>query len=62
MRFWGKILGREGDYYIAEALAEEPTEEIDINLQEGIDGGNKFRYWALPSAALIENGILNIGY
>jgi len=46
MRFWGKIVGTEGDYYIAEAENEEV--EIPEGFEGAIEdhlGGNKYSYW-----------------
>lgn len=49
MRFWGKVLGYGADYYIAEGelavgAASEPE---DPSAEEGVDGANKFTYWAM---------------
>lgn len=44
MRFWGKICGTGGDYYIAEGSLEDEGE-----LPEGMEdatGANKYKYWA----------------
>jgi hypothetical protein len=48
MRFWGKIYGREQDYYVAEGLLEDAGRE-DIQRPKGFEvrgsGLNKFTYW-----------------
>ena len=48
MRFWGKIYGREKDYYVAEGLLENTGRE-DIQRPKGFEvrgsGLNKFTYW-----------------
>ncbi|OMJ95406.1 hypothetical protein SteCoe_1167 [Stentor coeruleus] len=52
MRFWGKIYGREKDYYIAEGLLENAGRE-DIPRPKGFEkrgtGLNKFTYWVTES-------------
>jgi len=45
MRFWGKICGTEGDYYIAEGIGEE-DEAIEGEMAvETAEGANKYKYW-----------------
>lgn len=56
LRIWGKMLGRQGDYYIAEATNEDAG-EFDPALQEGTEGANKYRYWALETRAMVDNGM-----
>jgi radial spoke head protein 4A len=57
LRFWGKICGTGGDYYIAEGELEDEGE-----IPEGIEdatGANKYKYWvcSYPGGAweLLEN-------
>jgi len=46
VRFWGKIITRGGDYYVAEVKSsEEDFAEIDPNLMEGAMGPNKYTYF-----------------
>lgn len=56
LRLWGKILGTEGDYYIAEGLLESKTgtpppvlpgtPEYDVEPRG--EGANSFTYWVSP--------------
>ncbi|CAG9326440.1 unnamed protein product [Blepharisma stoltei] len=52
MRFWGKIYGREKDYYIAEGLLEGAGKE-DVERPKGFEkrgeGVNKYTYWVTDS-------------
>jgi len=52
LRFWGKLLGRGGDYVVAEGVCEPAGEEADDEkdalgntLQKTGDGPNKFTYF-----------------
>lgn len=47
MRFWGKILGRGADYYIAEGELPSAYEPEDPEAEEGATGVNKLTYWAM---------------
>lgn len=51
MRFWGKLVTRDGDYYVAETkTAENPAEELEARLQmEGTEGPNKYTYFVSKS-------------
>lgn len=53
LRFWGKILGKEADYYIAEGVmegdgseAEDAVDGMGNALQKTGEGPNKFTYFA----------------
>ena len=52
IRFWGKIYGREKDYYVAEGLLENTGRE-DITRPKGFEkrgtGLNKYTYWVTDS-------------
>lgn len=49
IRFWGKIITRNGDYYVlCGKTAEDP--EFDPLLEEGKDGANKYTYWVSKHA------------
>jgi len=46
-RFWGKLITRAGDYYVAETrTAENPAEGDQRFEMEGSEGPNKYTYWA----------------
>eukprot|EP00618_Florenciella_parvula_P013323 CAMPEP_0119493826 /NCGR_PEP_ID=MMETSP1344-20130328/17955_1 /TAXON_ID=236787 /ORGANISM="Florenciella parvula, Strain CCMP2471" /LENGTH=444 /DNA_ID=CAMNT_0007529285 /DNA_START=75 /DNA_END=1409 /DNA_ORIENTATION=+ len=46
VRFWGKIITRGGDYYVAETKSnDEDFAEIDANAMEGAMGPNKYTYF-----------------
>ncbi|OWZ16727.1 Flagellar radial spoke protein [Phytophthora megakarya] len=47
MRFWGKILGRGADYYVAEGELPTEYEPEDQEAEEGAAGVNKLTYWAM---------------
>lgn len=47
LRFWGKIQGREGDYYIAEGAVDVDTDE-ESSAEAG--GPNKFTYWVASTS------------
>ena len=48
LRFWGKIIGKESDYYIAEGLADggEEAGELAPDTEPKGTGVNKWNYWA----------------
>lgn len=48
MRFWGKILGRDKDYYIAEGIATSAVEdgELPPEVEARGTGVNTKSYWA----------------
>lgn len=52
IRFWGKIYGREKDYYVAEGILENTGRE-DITRPKGFEkrgtGLNKYTYWVTDS-------------
>uniref|UniRef100_A0A7S1CKG8 Uncharacterized protein n=1 Tax=Bicosoecida sp. CB-2014 TaxID=1486930 RepID=A0A7S1CKG8_9STRA len=55
VRFWGKVLGTGGDYYVAEGTLEEEGEEgaadADGTVHEAPgEGANRFAYWACSFA------------
>lgn len=46
MSFWGKLVTRSGDYYVAQALRDpEDLGEVDKDVMEGTDGPNKYQYF-----------------
>ncbi|CEG41255.1 Radial spokehead-like protein [Plasmopara halstedii] len=47
LRFWGKILGRKADFYIAEGELVQAYEPQDLEAEEGFAGVNKLTYWAM---------------
>ena len=49
VRFWGLVMAKEADYYIAEAQTEAPGEtDADNPLFEALgSGANTFAYWVL---------------
>lgn len=47
MRLWGKILGKDVDFYIAEGQCPEAYESEDAAAYEGAEGCNKLSYWAM---------------
>mmetsp|Transcript_4831 Transcript_4831/g.4484 ORF Transcript_4831/g.4484 Transcript_4831/m.4484 type:complete len:91 (+) Transcript_4831:494-766(+) len=51
IRLWGKILGTEKDYYIAEGSndAGEDPDEKPADFEPRGQGVNKFSYWATNS-------------
>lgn len=48
IRLWGKILGREKDYYIAEGIADtaEQQGELPPEIEPKGTGVNKTLFWA----------------
>lgn len=48
LRFWGKVLGRSGDYLIAQAENPEPPPRD--KKMEGAEGANKYAFWACKYA------------
>nr|CCA17311.1 flagellar radial spoke protein putative [Albugo laibachii Nc14] len=46
LRIWGKILGLDGSFYVAEGQLIDNANSIDEN-EEGADGANKFTFWAM---------------
>ena len=55
VRFWGKVVGTERDYFIAEGVAEDanpPEEEENAELKEARGTGvNTFAYWVCNNPA-----------
>ncbi|GMF17190.1 unnamed protein product [Phytophthora lilii] len=47
MRFWGKLLGRGTDYYVAEGELPTQYEPEDLDAEEGATGANKLTYWVM---------------
>ena len=45
LRFWGKIAGRSGDYYVVQGDNPEPPSSEDIKIIEGLEGANKYAFW-----------------
>ena len=46
VKFWGKILGRDKDYYIAEGILEgDDGVELPPNVEPKGQGINKMNYW-----------------
>ncbi|ETI40822.1 hypothetical protein F443_13874 [Phytophthora nicotianae P1569] len=54
MRFWGKILGRGADYYIAEGELSTAYEPEDLDAEEGATGVNKLTYWAMKDNGMYQ--------
>lgn len=52
LRLWGKILGRQVDYYIAEGQLAEAYEPEDPSTEEGAAGANRHTYWAMKDDGL----------
>lgn len=54
MRFWGKIMGREKDYYIAEGLATSAVEdgELPPEVEARGTGVNTKSYWACTDCTI----------
>jgi radial spoke head protein 4A len=59
LRFWGKILGTEGDFYVAEgrlqAISETPErpampDAAEFDVEPRGEGANAFSYWVSPGA------------
>ncbi|KAJ8608810.1 hypothetical protein CTAYLR_009353 [Chrysophaeum taylorii] len=50
LRFWGKILARSGDYYVAQAENSEPPSAEDVKTIEGAEGANKYAFWVCKYA------------
>ena len=48
LRLWGKILGRGGDFVIAEGEMTVGYEPTDESAEEGSAGVNQKTYWCLP--------------
>ena len=49
VRFWGKVLGTEKDYYIAEGTYDGNLDEVEerpADFEARGTGVNKFAYWA----------------
>lgn len=50
MRFWGKIIGSQKDYFIAEGVNEGAEEgELAPDVEPRGSGVNKFQYWVTNS-------------
>lgn len=50
LRLWGKILGTERDYFVAEGVADAPEdEERPENMEPRGSGVNTFAYWVASS-------------
>ena len=45
LRFWGKITGRSGDYYVVQGDNPEPPSAEEIKTIEGGEGVNKYAFW-----------------
>jgi len=49
LRFWGKILGTDADYYIAEGALESLAGPVPVDMNSEVeatgDGANMFTYW-----------------
>merc|ERR1711865_1368558 len=50
MRFWGKVIGRSGDYYVVQGENPEPPSNEDIKVLEGLEGANKYAFWVCKHA------------
>eukprot|EP00931_Biecheleriopsis_adriatica_P088793 TRINITY_DN63027_c0_g1_i1.p1 TRINITY_DN63027_c0_g1~~TRINITY_DN63027_c0_g1_i1.p1 ORF type:complete len:438 (+),score=136.87 TRINITY_DN63027_c0_g1_i1:91-1404(+) len=53
LRFWGKVLGTEADYYVAEAVREGGGEEEDADpdAEKSGEGANQFTYYVTNDLA-----------
>jgi len=51
VRFFGKILGTQADYYVIEVLPKTPTVKEPTPEMEGSEGANKLVYYVAPSPA-----------
>ena len=49
VKFWGKIITRDGDYFVCYGKTPEDPEEIDATAMEGKDGVNKYTYFVTKS-------------
>jgi radial spoke head protein 4A len=50
IRFWGKILGSQKDYYVVEGVGEAPEEEErPSDFEKRGEGVNQFTYWVTDS-------------
>ncbi|KAL4167713.1 hypothetical protein KRP22_013197 [Phytophthora ramorum] len=54
LRFWGKLLGRGTDYYVAEGELPTQYEPEDLEAEEGAAGVNKLTYWVLKDNGAYE--------
>lgn len=53
IRFWGKILGTEADYFVAEGTADDPNPDDDRpeSMEPRGSGVNTFAYWVTTNPA-----------
>ncbi len=51
LKFWGKVISRDGDYYVCYGKTPEDPEDLDPNVMEGKDGANKYTYFVSKSPA-----------
>ncbi|GMI32439.1 hypothetical protein TrRE_jg4778 [Triparma retinervis] len=49
VKFWGKIITRDGDYFVCYGKTPEDPEEMDATKMEGKDGANKYTYFVTKS-------------
>jgi len=45
LRFWGKIFGTSGDYYVVQGTNPEPPSAMEVLAMEGAEGTNKYAFW-----------------
>lgn len=50
LRFWGKINGRSGNYYVVQGANPEPPAAEDVKTIEGAEGTNKYAFWVCSYA------------
>lgn len=50
LRFWGKIVGRSGDYYVVQAENPEAPSAEEVKTIEGAEGTNKYAFWVCSHA------------
>lgn len=51
LKFWGKVISRNGDYYVCYGKTPEDPEDANPNEQEGKDGSNKYTYFVTKSSS-----------
>ena len=50
LRFWGKITGRSGDYFVVQGDNPDPPSAEEITTVEGAEGANKYAFWVCTYA------------
>ena len=49
VKFWGKIITRNGDYFVCYGRTPDDPEDMDAAKMEGKDGANKYTYFVTKS-------------